>query len=141
MKRSVCFLVVLLTFISFSFASSESSIPDLVGVWKTQSEAAILVVGKDDSKDEKDDVIFKKADAETVIEKQQGRVFSGYFKSPEKTEKLVGVIGHDNKTVHWSGRFGFGQARIVGPGKMETIYLQWNNQGSQAWFENLTREK
>jgi hypothetical protein len=140
MKKVTWLFIVCFTLVPLSRALAESKIPNLVGVWKVRSEGAIWTRQANDSEQAKDSIEFTKLNAETVIEKQSGRLFYGYYKSPEKTEKFVGVVGHDNTTVHWTGRYGFGQARIVSPDTMQMIYLQTSPQGSQAWVETLTRQ-
>ncbi len=141
MKKLAYLFIVFLSILPVSFALAQSKIPDLVGVWKVQGEGVLLIKKGNDSTQTKYSTDFQKLAAENVVEKQQGRLFYGYYKSPRKTEKFVGVISHDNKTAHWAGRFGFGQARIVSPKKMEVIYLQTNPQGSQAWVETLSKQK
>ena len=140
MKKVIWLFIVCLTLVPLSLALAESKIPNLVGVWKVRGGGAIWTRQANDSAQAKDAIEFTKLDAKTVIEKQNGRLFYGYYKSPEKTEKFVGVVGHDNKTAHWTGRYGFGQARIVSPDTMQMIYLQTSPQGSQAWVETLTRQ-
>ncbi len=141
MKKLACLFIIFLLIVPVSVALAQSKIPGLVGAWKVESEGAVLIKEGNDSTQTKDTIEFRKLHAEFIVEKQQGRAFYGYFKSPQKTEKLVGVIGYDNKTAHWAGRFGFGQARIVSSERMEVIYLQANPKGSQAWIETLTKQK
>lgn len=141
MKKLPFLFIICLLIVPTSFALAESKIPNLVGVWKVQGEGAVLIKEGNDSTQTKFTTEFQKLNAQNVIEKQQGRLFYGYFKSPRKTEKYVGVISHDSKTAHWTGYYGFGQAKIVSSNKMEVIYLQTNPQGSQAWIETLVKQK
>ena len=141
MKKLLIPFITLLLALPVSSAFSESKIPNLVGVWKVDGEGAVLTRKSDDSAKADVAVDFKKLDAESVIEKQQGRSFYGYYKSSVKTEKFVGVIGADNKSAHWVGRWGFGRVEIIAPDKMRVIYLQANPHGSQAWSETLTKKK
>jgi hypothetical protein len=125
---------------AFSLASAQSEIPNLVGVWKVKGEGAIMVRTDDGSKQSSVKYDFKSLDAKNVIEKQKGRSIYGYFKSPDKTEELVGVIGSDNRTIYWTGRYGYGQGVIVSPGKIEMIYRQIKEKGGQAWVETLIKQ-
>jgi hypothetical protein len=139
-KKLLCLFVICLFVVSASFALAESEIPNLVGAWKVTSEGAVLIKagktsGKTNARSE-----FRNLNAELVVEKQKGSAFYGYFKRPQKTEKLVGVIGHDNKTAHWAGRNGFGQATIVSSDKMGVVYLQTSSAGSEAWVETLVKQ-
>jgi hypothetical protein len=140
MKKLICLLVLCLLLGTVTMALAEPEIPNLVGVWKVQGEGAIWKRANNDAAGDKDKMIFKKLEAQNVIEKQEGRSFYGYYKSPDKKEKLVGVIGHDNESVHFSGRYGFGKGKLIAPDKMEVIYLQTTSKGSQAWLEILVRK-
>jgi hypothetical protein len=141
MKKLAYLFIVFLSIVPVSSALAQSKIPDLVGVWKVQGEGVLLNMKGNDSTQAKYSMDFHKPGAENVVEKQKGRLFYGYFKSPRKTEKYVGVISLDNKTAHWAGHFGLGQAKIVSPKKMEVIYLEANPQGSEAWVETLSKQK
>jgi hypothetical protein len=139
-KKLPCLFVICLFLVSASFALAESNIPNLVGAWKVTSEGAVLIKAGKTSAKTNFRSEFTNLKAELVVEKQKGRAFYGYFKSPQKTEKLVGVIGYDNKTAHWAGRNGFGQAIIVSSDKMEVVYLQTSSAGSEAWVETLVKQ-
>jgi hypothetical protein len=141
MKTLLSLLLTCVLTVPASLAVAESAIPNLIGVWKITGTGAILARQSADANPTGETTTFEKLDAENVFVKQEGRVFSGYYKSGGKKEKLVGVISHDNKSAHWAGRFGFGHAKIVSSDTMKVIYLQTNSEGSQAWLETLVRQK
>ena len=140
MKMLACLFIICLLIVPASFASAESKTPNLVGPWKVTSEGAVFIKDGNASAQTNHSSEFRTLKAEFVVEKQKGRAFYGYFKSLQKTEKFVGVIGYDSKTAHWAGSNGFGQARIVSSDKMEVIYLQNSSAGSQAWIETLVKK-
>ncbi|MFC1833258.1 hypothetical protein ACFL2Q_00820 [Thermodesulfobacteriota bacterium] len=141
MKKLTCLFIICLLTSTVSFALAESKIPSLVGTWKVQTEGGALIKADKASTQSHHGTKFTKFEAEFVVEKQKGRVFHGYFKSARATEKLVGVIGHDNKTAYWADHDGFGQAKILSSGKMQVIYLHASPTESVAAAATFTKNK
>jgi hypothetical protein len=57
-----------------------------------------------------------------VVTAQQGSVFHGTFKSAKATEKIVGVIGWGNKTIHTASEDGFMDGTVVNGNKINFLY-------------------
>src|SRR5215469_505357 len=79
-------------------AFAQSAFPDLRGTWKGQSESIISGTanphqdGTPGSPPRYSSVPFT-----FVIDKQDGRRFSGTFSSPQQTESVIGVISKNRR--------------------------------------------
>lgn len=135
------FNIICFVLISGSLAWAQSEVPNLVGAWQVQSEAGVLIRGDKTAADTHHDSEYSKIDAEAVIEKQQGRVIKGYFKTSKHKEEFVGVIGHDNKTFYLSDTDGFTHGKILGPDKMESFYIHAKPTDSVAAAATWTKKK
>lgn len=136
------FSALLVTFIlgtGVCFAA-ESDIPNLVGTWTVQSEAALLFKTDEVGQWTHHRQEFSTLSAEIVITKQQGRAFYATFTSKMATEKMVGVIGWDNRTIYFVDQDGFTDATIVDKDKITCIYRHVGGKDSVAaagvWTRN-----
>ena len=76
-----------------------------------------------------------------IIDKQDGARFSGSKSSDKRKETVSGVIGFDNKTVYMVDDDGIMLCKLVGPDKMEQIYLHITKHRSVAARSIMTRKK
>lgn len=110
--------------------ATETEIPNLVGTWSVQSEAALLTKTGEIGEWTHHKQEFSTLSAEVVITKQQGRVLYTTFSSKRATENMVGVIGWDNKTIYFVDQDGFTDATIVDKDKITCIYRHVGNKDS-----------
>jgi len=125
-KMSFTGLLVFVFFIvTTSLCFADQEIPNLVGTWKHKGQWATIIrdenIGKTSHCRAENQTTV---DLEAVISKQNGRVIYGTFKSSGATEKFLGVIGHDNKTVYCADEDGFSNWNIVNKDTIDTVYRQ-----------------
>lgn len=117
--------VLLIMAITTLTAFAESDIPDLKGEWVMTHEAVIqsnkAEMPPERHVDETEG--FISIDFVITIDKQEGFKFSGTKSSKQRKETISGIIGFDNKSVYMVDDDGVMHCRIVGPDKMEHIYL------------------
>ena len=97
-------------------------IPDLVGTWKVEAEGATILHGKNYGVKSHLTKQFSTLNAETIVQKQQGRSFIGIFKSPRYTEKFAGVISADGKTFAYVDEDGSLDGKIINKNLIEVTY-------------------
>ena len=141
MRKHVCLSIICLLVFSGSFVCAESNIPNLVGKWKVVADGGVLIKGDKVSEETHRETSFSKLVAEVVVEEQKGRVFKGYFKTKKAKEKIVGVIGFDNKTLYHVDHDGFVLGKLVTPDKVELVYLHAKPSDSVAAIATWERIK
>ena len=140
-KKLTSVSIIFLAAVAFSAAWAQSDIPNLVGKWKIEAEAGVLIKGEKTSDITHHETVFSTLKAEMVIEKQKSRVFTGYFKSPKATEKIAGVIGLYNKTFYYVDTDGIVDGKIVTPDKLYIIYRHVKPSDSMAAVALATRQE
>ena len=141
MKKMACASIICLLVFSVSIGWAESKIPNLVGKWKGQIEAGLLIFGEKPSDITHRDSEYSKGETKLVLEKQQGRIIHGYYQTEKAKERVVAVIAHDNKTLHMVDHDGFAQFTILTPDKMQGIYVHAKPSDSEAAAVIFVREK
>jgi len=105
-------------------AAAETAIPDLKGTWTGESESIVLGAGNQHHRG--------KASAEPrlssvaftmVIDKQDGRRFSGTFSSARGTEKIIAVVSRTG-AFYLVDEDGFTIGSILAPNRLELCYMQ-----------------
>jgi len=106
-------------------ALADDAIPDLRGTWTGRSESAVMGAptphqgGTPDSPTR-----FTSIALTLVVDKQQGRAFSGTISSVlQKGEPLVGMISRTG-AVYYADTDGYVIGTMLAPGKLEICYLQ-----------------
>jgi len=108
-------------------AMAETAIPDLKGTWTGESESIVLGRGNQHHR-------AKAATAEPrlssvkftmVIDKQDGRRFSGKFSSARGTETVIAVISRSGQILLIDDD-GYSFGAMLGPDKMDLCYMQQN---------------
>ena len=104
-----------------SFASN-SPIPNLIGIWKVNTEGATVLHGENYSTKSHHTNQFTTLTAEAVIHKQEGRRVIGVFKSPRYSEKFAGVISVDGKSFAYVDEDGSLDGKIINNNLIEVVY-------------------
>lgn len=141
MKRIILSVFLLAFFLGTGECFAEPGIPNLVGRWTVQSEAALLSKGSEAGAWTHHSQEFSRLNAELVVTKQQGRVLYATFTSKAASEKMAGVIGWDNKTVYFVDQDGFTDATIINNDKITCIYRHVGPQDSVVAAGVWTRQK
>jgi hypothetical protein len=125
MRKSALAVITAMVFLFPVLAVAGSDVPDLKGVWKGTVHGIKHGTG-DEKAHKKESELGKKSslDMTLTIEAQDGRVISGTHASPRDSEKAVGVIRGDNKTVLITDEDGFIHGKLLAPDKMEVVYME-----------------
>ena len=105
-------------------AAAQQAMPDLRGTWKGQSESVVrsgggnthhAVTGTAEPR-------FTSVPFTMVIDKQDGRRFSGTFSSSSGTETVIAVISQSG-TIYMVDDDGYLVATMLAPNRLELCYL------------------
>ena len=122
-------------------ALADNAVPDLRGTWKGETDSVVSGApnprfgGTADSPTR-----FASIAMTLVIDKQQGRAFSGTISSPmQKGEPLDGVISRTG-AVYYVDTDGYVIGNILAPSKLEICYLQTSSTGRIASCAEFTKQ-
>ncbi|MCC6136880.1 MAG: hypothetical protein LM550_13265 [Candidatus Contendobacter sp.] len=122
MKRIIAGVFTLLALFSTSTVFAGPDHPSLKGVWTVKSEGGIILWGEKPGKTTHWEEKQTSLTAELDIVAQNGRVLSGVFKSDKATERFIGVIGHDNVSLHFADADGAFDGKIIDSDTIEVLY-------------------
>lgn len=141
MKRFVIGIALLAFILTAGTCLADSAIPNLVGTWTVKTEGGVLLKGSASGPKTHHSGEFSTLTAETVVTRQQGRIFHGTFTSPKATEKFVGVIGMDNKSIYLADEDGFIEGKIVNNNRIESVYRHVTASDTVIGVGTWTRKK
>ena len=139
--KKIIGVLLLVFFLGTGVCFAESEIPNLVGTWEVQSEAAFITKGNEAGTWTHHRQEISTLVAELVVTKQQGRLLYATFTSKYSTEKMAAVIGWDNKTIYFVDEDGFTDATIVSKDKITCIYRHVGDKDSVVAAGVWTRKK
>jgi hypothetical protein len=132
----VCIVVVL----AAAPALAEPAIPDLRGTWTGQSESVVRGAGNPHHRAKApDEPRFSSVPFTMVIDKQDGRRFSGTWSSPHSKETIIAVVSRSG-AIYAVDDDGFTFATILAPNRMEFCYLQQGPGVRVASCTELTKQ-
>jgi hypothetical protein len=102
---------------------AQGSIPDLRGTWKGQSESVVFGAGNHPHHGSHQEGMtrFTSQPFTMIIDKQDGRRFSGTFSSGRHTETIIGVIPRDGRIVMVDDD-GYSFGTLLAPSRLEGCY-------------------
>ena len=105
--------------------AAEVSPPDVRGTWKGNSETIVLGAGNlhHTATAKKAEPEFRSVPFTMVIDKQDGRRFSGTFASPRKSEKVLAVISRTGTIYMVTDDVGYTAGTMLAPDRMELCYM------------------
>jgi hypothetical protein len=119
----LAWISVLVAFIAVP-ALAETAIPDLRGTWTGESESIVRGRGNPHHRAKvADEPRLSSAMFTMVIDKQDGRRFSGTWSSPKSTEKIIAVVSRNN-SIYLIDEDGYTVGTLLAPNQMELCYLQ-----------------
>jgi hypothetical protein len=122
MKKTVALMSFLLV-TGVASAQSAQSAPDLTGTWVGTSNAAVRGSSRHHPSDSTmSDINFNNKVITWVIDRQEGRNFSGTVSSKHNTEPLIGALSGDLKSgviANTDGRIEF---KLVSANKIDMCY-------------------
>ena len=105
-------------------SAAQTAPPDLRGTWKGESESIVFGGGNSHHPAAKANEPQLRSVAFTlVIDKQDGRRFSGTFSSSRGSEKVVAVVAR-NGTIYMADDDGYTTGTMLAPNRMELCYLR-----------------
>jgi hypothetical protein len=137
--HKLCWIIALAVFAVLP-AAAQTSFPDVRGTWKGESESIVAGTGNShhpgspQSPPRLTSVPFT-----LVIDKQDGRRFSGTFSSARSTEPIIGVISRTG-TLFFIDTDGYTYGTLLGPDRLESCYLQIGQDARVASCTELTKQ-
>jgi hypothetical protein len=133
--------LVTLSVFTASPSVAQTTVPDLRGTWKGDSESIVADVGNShhagptQSGPRLSSVSFT-----LTIGSQDGRRFSGSFASAQSTESIIGVISRSG-TVLSVDTDGYALGTLLAPDRLELCYLQLAPNGRVASCTELQKQR
>jgi hypothetical protein len=121
-------------------AAAQTSMPDLKGTWKGDSESVVWGGGNPHhGKTAPTDAQFRSVPFTLVVDKQEGRRFSGTFSSNRSSEKVVAVISR-NGQILMADDDGYTIGSVLAPNRIELCYLRMGRDARVASCTELTKQ-
>jgi hypothetical protein len=119
-------------------AAAETAIPDLRGTWTGESQSIVLG-GTPHHPKEAGEPRLTSVAFKLVIDKQDGRRFSGTFSSARHSETVIAVISRSG-TIFMVDDDGYDVATLLAPDRMEICYLHLSPVSRIASCTELSRQ-
>jgi len=134
------FTAVLVTAVT-GRAAAQQGIPDLRGTWKGQSESVVRGAGNTHHVPTTgpDEPRFTSLPFTLVIDKQNGRRFSGTFSSARSTETVIAVLSRTG-TIYMVDDDAHAWGTLLAPNRMELCYLHQTPATRIASCTELTKQ-
>jgi hypothetical protein len=135
MSRAIIKLAAI-SFILAIFAATPClagpSVPDLKGTWTGTNYGMVAGHTPHTEKRKMDQVKTLDLTLTIKIDKQEGARFAGIKTSKKYSERVVGVIAPDNKTIYMVDEDGYFDGRLTPDNKLELCYRHTNRYGLVA---------
>jgi hypothetical protein len=103
-------------------ALAQTAVPDLRGTWKGESQTIAIGSAPHHPEDQAGEPRLTSVPFTMVIDKQEGRRFSGTFSSPRHTEKVIAVISQSGP-IYLADDDGYTIVTMLAPNRMEMCYM------------------
>jgi hypothetical protein len=130
-------IIVLLAFVAP--AAADNAVPDLRGTWKGESQSIVLGGTPHHPEQKTDQPRLTSVAFTLVIDKQDGRRFSGTFSSARHSETVIAVISRTG-TIYMVDDDGYDVATMLTPDRMEICYLHLSSGSRIASCTELSRQ-
>jgi hypothetical protein len=120
-------------------AAAETALPDLRGTWKGESQSIVLGGSSHHPAAQAAAPRLTSVPFTLVIDKQDGRRFSGTFSSARHSETVIAVISRSG-TIYMVDDDGYDVATMLAPDRMEICYLHLSSASRIASCTELTRQ-
>jgi len=121
-------------------AAAQTPVPDLRGTWKGDSESVVLGGGNSHHRaTPAQEPQFRSVPFTLVVDKQEGRRFSGTFSSSRSSEKVVAVVSR-NGTIMMADDDGYTVGSVLAPNRIELCYLRTAQKTRIASCTELTKQ-
>jgi len=120
-------------------AAADPALPDLRGTWKGESQSIVLGGNTHHPSAQSAEPRLTSVPFTLVIDKQDGRRFSGTFSSARHSETVIAVISRSG-TIYMVDDDGYDVATLLTPDRMEICYLHLSSAARIASCTELTRQ-
>jgi hypothetical protein len=122
-------------------ALAQDSVPNLIGIWSGQGPDGV-VLGSLSHREATPEPKFKDPSVKwtLTIERQDGKGLVGTWASPNKTERLIGVIRADRETVNLVDEDTYFDAILRSDSEMEVCLLETGGGSMVATCHILRRQ-
>jgi hypothetical protein len=131
--------IVLLAALSTPTAAQQAGFPDLRGTWKGDSESILLGGAGHHPAQAGVQPRYSSVPFTLVIDKQDGRRFSGTFSSPRHSETVIAVVGR-NGTIYLVDDDGYTFGTVLTPNRIELCYMHLSAAARIASCAELTKQ-
>jgi len=139
MSKLVWF-VMFAAFTAATAALAESPIPDLHGTWKGDSESIVLGGGNlHHTATQADEPELRSVSFTLIVDKQDGRRFSGTYSSARGSTKVIAIISRTG-TIFMVDAEGISNGTMLAPNQMELCYLKQSSAARIASCTELTKQ-
>ena len=128
MKRLVLSTILAIT--PLAALAQSAAPPDLLGTWVGVSNSAVIAGGNHHPGGTEDSVRFRHVEFKLVIDKQEGRNFSGKSTSSAYAEPFVGALRADLKRGVMADTDGTYDFSLISNSRMELCYAQPRTNGA-----------
>jgi len=118
---------------------AQTAVPDLRGTWKGDSESVVWGGANPHHGKAPKDAQYHGVPFTLVVDRQEGRRFSGTFSSSRSTEKIVAVISR-NGTILVADDDGYTVGSVLAPNRIEFCYLKSGQKARIASCTELTKQ-
>ena len=120
-------------------AAAEPAIPDLRGTWKGESQSIVLGGAAHHPITQATEPRLNSVPFTLVVDKQDGRRFSGTFSSARHSETVIAVISRAG-TIFMVDDDGYNAGTMLAPNRMEVCYLHFSTASRIASCTELTKQ-
>ncbi len=121
-------------------AAADNAIPDLRGTWKGESQSIVLGGNPHYPATQAGEPRLSSVPFTLVIDKQDGRRFSGTFSSARHSETVIAVIARSG-TIFMVDDDGYNAGTMLAPDRMELCYLHLSSASRIASCTELTKQQ
>jgi hypothetical protein len=135
--RNFAIIAALTAFASTPAAAQD--FPNLVGTWKGDSQSIVLSGGNEHHPGKTPEPRLSSVPFTMVIDKQDGRRFSGTFSSAKHKEPVIAVMSRNN-TFYMVDDDGYSIGHVIAPNRIELCYMKQSPSGRVASCTEMTKQ-
>ena len=120
-------------------AAADTAMPEMRGTWKGDSHSVVVGGGLHHPDAKPGEPRFTTVPFKLVVDKQDGRRFSGTFSSAQHSETVIAVVSRSG-AIYMVDDDGYDVATMLGPDRMEICYLHLSSASRIASCTELSRQ-
>jgi hypothetical protein len=120
--------------------AADPQMPEMRGTWKGDSHSIVLGGGPHHPDTKSDEPRFTSVPFTLVVDKQDGRRFSGTFSSAQHSETVVAVVSRAG-SIFMADDDGYTAGAMLAPDRMEICYSHSSSATRIASCTELVRQK